>query len=335
MTPVENTRLVDVFFVATDPVFAALALNTHLEAYVQLNLDRRLETTQGIVEWLDEELSKQGLAVEESERALTEYREQQNALSLDDDQNIVAARLMQLSNAVTAAEATRLQRETRYNQVRDLDPDDGDTSSFPAVAQHLGVVAAKQRLAQAEATLRSLSARYGPRHPDMIKTHASIASAREQLKTETTRAIESIQSEYQSALDYQRQLTAQLDEQKLAVQDLGRKEVGYSMLERHAQSNRRVFESVLLQQKQRQVVANSRVNNVQLMDWAQVPDAPFTPNTRQDWGYAIFFGLACRWGSWWGSSISMTSSRRPRTSHAGSACRCSVCCRPCAALSRR
>ena len=203
---------------------------------------------------------------------------------------------MQLSDAVTAAEATRLQRETQYNQVRDLDPDNGDTSSFPAVAEYPGVVAVTQRLAQAEATLTSLSGRYGPRHPDMIKTHASIASAREQLKTETTRAIESIRNEYQSALDDERRLAAQLDEQKIAVQDLGRKEVGYSMLERHAESNRRVFESVLLQQKQMQVVANNRANNVQLMDRAQVPGAPFTPNTGKDWGYAIFLGLTLSLG---------------------------------------
>ena len=40
------------------------------------------------------------------------------------------------------------------------------------------------------------------------------------------------------------------------------------------------------------VVANSRANNVQLMDRAQVPGAPFPPNTRKDWGYAILFGLA-------------------------------------------
>ena len=199
---------------------------------------------------------------------------------------------MQLSDAVTDAEATRLQRETQYNQVRDLDPDNGDASTFQAVAQYPGVVAIKQRLAEAEGTLTRLSGRYGPRHPDMIKTKASIASARAQLKTETTHAIESIRNEYQSALDEERRLAAQFDEQKLVVQDLGRKEVGYSMLERHAESDRRVFESVLLQQKEAQVVANSRANNVQLMDRAQVPSAPFTPNTRRDWGVAILFGLA-------------------------------------------
>ena len=291
VTPVENTRLVDVFFVAADPVFAAHALNTYLEEYEQLNLDRRLQNTHSTVEWLDEELAKQELAVEASERALAEYRQQQNALSLDDDQNLVAARLLQLSDAVTSTEATRLQRETQYNQVRDLDPDTWDASTFPAVARYPGVVDVTRRLAEDEATLTSLSGRYGPRHPHIIKTQASIAGAREQLKTETARAIESIRNDYQSALDEERRLTAQLDQQKLVVQDLGRKEVDYSALERNAESDRRVFESMLLRQKELQVIANNHANNVRLMDRAKVPSAPFTPNTRRDWGLAILAGL--------------------------------------------
>ena len=243
VTPVENTRFVDVFFVAADPVFAAHALHTYLAEYEQLNLDRRRRHTHSTVAWLDAELAKQELAVEASERALAEYRQQQSALSLDDEGNLVAARFMRLSDAVASAEATRLQREAQHDQVRDLDPDNRDTSTLPAVARYPGVVDVTQRLAEDEATLTRLSGRYGPRHPDIIKikTQASIASAREQLKTETARAIESIRNAYHSALHEERRLTAQLDRQQLVVQDLGRKEVGYAVLERDVESTRRVF----------------------------------------------------------------------------------------------
>ena len=292
VTPVENTPLVDVFFVAADPVFAAHALNTYLEEYVQVTHARQLQNTPNNLKWLDEELAQQELAIEASERALAEYREPQIALSLEDNQHLVAARFMQLSDAVMSAEATRLQREKQYGQVRDLDPDNWDTSTLPAVARYPGVVDVKRRLAEHEAMLTSLSGRYGLRHPDVIKAHASIASAREQLNTETARAIESIRNEYQSVLDEERRLTAQLDQQKLVVQNLGRKEVAHSVLERNAESNRRVVESLLLRQKELQVIANSPANNVQLIDRAQVPSAPFTPNTRRDWGVAILFGLA-------------------------------------------
>ena len=291
VAPVLNTRLVDVLFVAADPVFAATALNTHLEEYVQQNLDRRLSDTQSTLAWLDDELVKQQVKVEESERGLARYREQQNALSLDDDQNIVAARLNQLNDAVTRAEATRLQPETQYNQVRNLDPNSDDASTYSAVAQYQGVQDVKLRLAEYDAELVRLAGRYGARHPSIIKLNASIANSQEQLRVETARAVDSIRNEYDSALDEEQRLKAQLAQQVVAVQDLGRKEVGYSVLEREAESNRRVYEALLQQQKELQVIANSRTNNVQLMDRAQPPGGPFTPNTRRDWFVALMAGL--------------------------------------------
>ena len=67
--------------------------------------------------------------------------------------------------------------------------------------------------------------------------------------------------------------------------------MGYGLLERQSESNQRIYENLLQQQKELQVVANSRANNVQLLDRALVPGAPFTPNSRRDWMRALAIGL--------------------------------------------
>ena len=51
--------------------------------------------------------------------------------------------------------------------------------------------------------------------------------------------------------------------------DLSRKNVSYTVLEREAQSNRQVYETLLQREKELQVMANSRGNNVRLMDRAE------------------------------------------------------------------
>src|SRR5206468_10242941 len=66
------------------------------------------------------ELTNQQKKVEDSERALAEYRDRQNALSLDDKQNIVVSRLNQLNDAATKAKMERVQKETLYSQVQPL-----------------------------------------------------------------------------------------------------------------------------------------------------------------------------------------------------------------------
>ena len=67
--------------------------------------------------------------------------------------------------------------------------------------------------------------------------------------------------------------------------------MGYGVLERQAESYLRVYESLLQQQAELQVVANSRTNNVRLIDSAQVPSVPFSPNARRDWTTAVALGL--------------------------------------------
>lgn len=291
VAPVINTRLVDVYFTSADPVFAAAALNAHIETYVEENLARRLQQMHKTLEWLEAELVKQQTLVEDSERAMAEYREIQNALSLEDANNIVGARLAQLNDAVTRAGTTRRQKESLFDQVTGVDPTSDEAVGIPAVAQHPSVQEAKQRLISLDADLAKLSARYLPRHPEIIRLTGSIESARQQLKVASAQAIQSIRSDYASAVNEEAKLQIDLEQQKNAAMELSRKGVGYSVLEREAESNRRVYESLLQQQKALQVLANSRANNVQIMDRAVVPGQPFAPNVVRDWFVALLVGL--------------------------------------------
>ena len=78
--------------------------------------------------------------------------------------------------------------------------------------------------------------------------------------------------------------------------DLDRKSGGYVVLQRQADSDRQLWQSLLQQQKELQVVSNSRSNNVQVMDRAEVPGAPFSPNTRREWFTAMMAGMLVAFG---------------------------------------
>jgi succinoglycan biosynthesis transport protein ExoP len=52
-----------------------------------------------------------------------------------------------------------------------------------------------------------------------------------------------------------------------------------------------VYESLLQREKELRVVANSRANNVRLLDRAEVPGGPFTPNVSRAWMMALLLGL--------------------------------------------
>jgi polysaccharide biosynthesis transport protein len=291
IVPDRSNRLVEIVYTSTDPAFAALAATTLAEEYTQQNLDLRLETVNKNLAWLEEEVVKQEKKVTEAEEAMTRYRENQNALSLDDRQNIVVARLNTLNDTATRAKTARLQKEAVYNQVTSVDPKSDAADGYPVISTNAGVMEAKTRLNDLLADKARLSSRYLPGHPDLIKVEGQVESARAALVAQRSRVIESARNEYEAAVEEERSYAGQLESQKGTAMDLDRKSGAYLVLQRQAETNRQVYQSLLQQQKELRVVSNSRTNNIQVMDRAEPPGAPFSPDARRDLFTALIAGL--------------------------------------------
>jgi capsular exopolysaccharide synthesis family protein len=287
VVPVRGSRLVDVYFVSADPQFAARAVNVVAEEYVNENLEFRLSNTDKTLQWLTEEVAKQQNVVQASERMLAEYRENKNALSLEDRQNIIVSRLNQVNDAASRARTTRIQKEALYNQVVGAK----DREGLTMIAANPFVQQLKTRIVELQRDQVRLQERYGDKHPDVQRVNGQIIDAQRQLDAEIDKSVAAIKSDYQAALDEEKQLARDLEGQKGQATDLNRKSIDYSVLQREAESNRQVYESLLQREKELRVVSNSRANNVRLLDTAEVPGSPFTPNTRRAWMMALLFGL--------------------------------------------
>jgi capsular exopolysaccharide synthesis family protein len=294
--PVRGSRLVLVSFDAIDPAVTAMATNGLMDEYVEQNLEVKLQASQNMLDWLQKELTNQQKKVEESERALSEYRDKQNALSLDDKQNIVLARLNQLNDAVTKARMERVQKETQYSQIKGLirsgvaapvSPD-----QLPIVVQTQQMQQLKTKLGELQQRKIQLSARYGEKHPQLIDVNAQFIDTQKQLDLETAKALQSIKNDFDTAVLNERTLAQNLEAAKEDAQDLSRKSVGYNVMEREAKSNRQVYESLLQREKELRVSSNSRANNVRIVDRAEVPKAPMAPTGRRTWLTSLAIGLA-------------------------------------------
>ena len=278
--PVRASHLVDVSFVSAVPDLASETINTLAEEYVAQNLDLRRQNMERSLSWLADELARQKRLVESSERAMAQYREDQNALSLEDRQNIVIARLNQLNEAATRARTNRAQKESLYRRLESLGPS-ASPDTIPGILQNAYIQTMKAQTAELERRKALLSERYGEKHPEILTINASLDDANRQLRLELAKAVDSIRHDYESAILEERTLASALDEQKDLATDLDRKSVAYTVLQRDAESNRELYQTLLRREKELQVLANSRGNNVRIVERAGVPGAPFSPNLRR------------------------------------------------------
>lgn len=288
--PEPLSQIVNVSYVFPDAQFAALAANTLAETYVEQNLELKQEATRKTLEWLAAQIAEQERKVQESEQALATYRERQNALSLG-DVNVVANRLNYFNDQVSRARALRVQKETLYTQIKGLRADDPAADTYPVIAQNGAIQRIRMELQKLEQDRRELSQRYGELHPEMKKNQAAIEDARNRLQAEVAKVVESVRQDYESALQEERRLEAQYAAVEREATELNRKSIDYSVLENQAKTNREIYQRLLQQQQELQVASNNKANNVRLVDRAEVPAAPFTPDVPRNLLVALAIGL--------------------------------------------
>jgi capsular exopolysaccharide synthesis family protein len=288
--PVTGSKLVDVTFDSMDPKFAKLAVDTLADEYVTQNLELKQQSTQNMIDWLDKELERQQQKTEESERALADYRERQNALSLDEKQNIVLVRLNKLNDDVMLARSKRAQKQAVWDQLRSL-PSGQHADTIPVIAQNPDVAEAKGKLMTAQTERAKTAERYGEKHPNMQKVNADVSEAQRQYDLAVNRAASAIKNEFETAHLEEQAYARSLEAAKADAQDLSKKSVDYNVMEREAKTNRDIFQSLMTREKELRVSSNSRQNNVRVVDHAEVPGGPLAPTGRRTWLLSFAVGL--------------------------------------------
>jgi capsular exopolysaccharide synthesis family protein len=290
ISQVLQSRIVEISFRAEDPALAADVANTLIRVYMEQNLEARARPTTDAAESLREMLDAQRKQVEASEVALQRYREQNDAVSLEEGQNIVVQRLVQLSTAVTAARATRIEKAGLYDQLRSIQQSRAPLDTFPAILSNSFIQGLKSELAELQQREAQLSEQFGELHPEIIQIRGAMATAESKLKVEVDKAAEAVRNEFLAAEAREKEMARALEAQQREVLALDRKSIGYGALQRDAATNRQIYESLLQRAKETEVAGTVQDTNVRLIDAAQVPSDPLSRGT------TMFALLAVVWG---------------------------------------
>jgi uncharacterized protein involved in exopolysaccharide biosynthesis len=286
-----GSRVINVTFTSTDPKLAAQMANGLAQTYVDENLNVRRQGSREASAWLNDRLAELRRQVSAREGALQQYREQKDAVSLDERQNIVVQKLAQLNAAVTAARTERVEKEALYKQLVAIQERGAPVDTFPAIIANNFIQGLKADLAGLQRERAQLAERLGDLHPDMIKVNTAIDAAERRLNAEMAKVIEGVKNDYKAAQARENGLLAALDDQKREVLNLNQKSIGYSALQRDATSTQQVFESVLQRVKETELSGQLQSNNARILDTAEVPQIPVWPRKQLNLAVAALGGL--------------------------------------------
>ncbi len=290
VSPIRNSRLVEVSYASPYPEIAAQVANGLAGAYIEQNLEFKFTASKDASDWLGLRLAEQRKAVEASEGALQKYREQNDAVSLEERQNIVVQKLADLNAAVTRAKTERIQKESAYNQIRSIQHDRVALDTIPQILANQFVQQQKTQLAELQRQQAQLSDKLGDRHPDMVKIQLAIQTAESRIQGEIAKGVQSLKNDYETTLAQERSLVTALEQQKQDALALNRKGIDYGALQRDASSNRQIFESLMQRTKETGISGALKTSNIRIVDKAELPQAPSSPKKMLNAAAGIFGG---------------------------------------------
>jgi succinoglycan biosynthesis transport protein ExoP len=290
IAPIRNSRLVDVRFQLPDSALATVIVNALAKNYIEQNLEYKFMASKEATDWLGARLVEERKAVERAEAQLQQYREQNDSISLTNRENITVQKLADLNAAVTRAKTERIQKEAVYQQLQASQSDPVRIDTFPAILTNAYIQQQKGELAELQRQYAQLAEKFGDKHPEIIKVKSAIQVSQTKLNAEIAKVVQSVRTEYQSALSQENSLTVALNQQKAEALSMNRKAIDYGVLERDVDSNKQLYNNLLQRAKETGVAGELKTSNIRVVDVAERPRQPVSPQKRMNEMFALIAG---------------------------------------------
>jgi len=281
-----ETRLIEVSVNSTDKKIAAEFANALANEFIEQNMESRWQQTQKTGEWLTRQLDEMKIKLEKSEDQLQEYARKSGLLFTSEKGSVSEERLKQMQEALSTATAERVGKQSRYEMAKSASPE-----TLPDVINDAGLRELQSKLTELQRQAAELRTTYNDKYPKLLRLEPQVRWLESQFQRERAAILEKIKNENDEAVRKESLLRLDYEAQTKLVRDEGEKGVHYSILKREVDSNRLLYESMLQKVKEASIAGAMRASNIRVVDPAQMPGGPISPNLQKNGMLGMLVGL--------------------------------------------
>ncbi|AXI83276.1 polysaccharide biosynthesis protein GumC [Xylella taiwanensis] len=285
--PILNSRLVHVHFNSSDPVLSAKVANSYARMFIESQQQRRLQASSFAAKYLAGRLEQLRAKVDASESNLVAYSTDQKIVSVDDDKPSLSLQNLRDLNALLAsAQGERIKAEAAWRQASVC-----DDMSVPQVLSNPLVQSLRTEQADMVDEYQQKLSMFKPQYPEMQRLKAKIEENSHQIKAEVLNIRQSLKTQYETTLLQERLFNERIAVLEKDELDLQTRLIRYNMLKREAATDRQLYDALLQRYKEISALGDGASNNVMVLDPADVPTRPTSPNLLMNTVLGAIFGL--------------------------------------------
>ncbi len=295
ISTVQNSgQIIKISFDSSDRDLAASIPNAYAEAYIESDLEAKVQMMQKANAWLIQRLGDLKKKLDASEQALQAYRVQANIVDTKGIAlNGAGKQLDEISSNLIAARQRLAEAQVVYYQVENLEGQPLPAyESIPAVLRNTLYIQAKEAESKAEQKVAELRQRYGSMHPRMIAAQSDLRIAENNLKVQIAAVVGAIKKDYEMAKANEIAAEQAQGQVRSDIQNMSRKEFQLNVLQRDVDGNRQLYDLFMNRAKEMNVGANLQSTIARVIDPSIPADRPFKPDKKKIIGMSLVIGLA-------------------------------------------
>jgi polysaccharide biosynthesis transport protein len=289
--PIENTRLLNLIAKHHNPNLTKDAVNAVAQAYIEFNIDNRMQASQHTLKWLKNNLLEMKKDLEQAEKEFTDFKQKSKMISYEKSQQMVADKIREFSNAYINTRNRRLELESKLQQLKKISHLKGDFPQLGKLISNSLIQEMYNELIDSELELNKLSKVYKPKHPKILQEKAQIDDIRANLRDELKKEITALELEHSILMSKEKVIQDTISEYEEDAMATGRKELNHDILKRNLEMNQELYDTILTRLKEVDLVGKIDVSNVRIVEPAILPKNPVGHTTNRNIIIALCLGL--------------------------------------------
>ena len=264
----KGTTMIDLHVAHGDPHVAQRLANTIAREFMEMNIGRRLETTDVAYKFLFKELEKVRQDLQGSELALQSFKEKNGVPALDSEE------LKGVNMELGKIRQRRHLLESDLDQIKKIGEDTTRLLGLESIQLDPTVDALQKSIARQNEMISIATQRITEQHPRLVRMREDLAVLQKNLLTAARDAVRGVEPRLKALQSQEENI------QKLAI-DQSKTAIEYNRLLRDVETNQSFYNSLNKRMSETNITKSLDFDNIRIIEPANFNGEPISPNKRK------------------------------------------------------
>lgn len=284
VVPAKEASIIGIQFTDRDPVAAATLANAFAQAYIDVNLELKVDPARRAAGWFEEQRALFAGQLSLAQKKLSDLQQEKGLLSVGEGQiDVENAKLASLTAQMADLQGQRAEAQSRRQQALQIDTS-AEVQNNPLIAS------LKAEISRTEATLKQLSEQLGSSHPTIKAAQEQLVAQKAQLNQERASVARTVGGSSEIVERRLGAVSAELDRQKQRVLAMKAGTDELVVLRRDVERAQKALDSIDVQQSQAALESRLQQNNVSIVTTAVPPLSAAKPRVLLNTVVGLLFG---------------------------------------------